>query len=140
MYEIRRSIKIVEQLKIGDEVLDIVIAPEEIVNGYNKAVGDIMTAQRAIAKAQKENRAESTKAAIEQYGETLMRLMNILLGEASTQKILAFYGGNKIEMSSWITPFLTNVIAPKMRDAANTMRNDARAGYRKAGRRGLFRR
>ncbi len=140
MYEIRRTIKITEQLKLGDDVLDIVIAPEEIVKEYNRSVAGITKAQTVVNKAKQAGDPASAKAAVEQFGEAITQLMDVLLGNANTEKIIAFYDGNKIEMSSWITPFLTGVIAPKMKEAAEMMRQQVSRDYRKAGRKGLFRR
>ena len=140
MYEIRRTVKIVEQLKIGDEVLNIVIAPEEITRDYNKAVTGMLRAQQTINAAKTKNEPAATKVVIEQFGDAITQLMDVLLGKANTEKILTFYDGNRVEMSSWITPFLTGVIAPKMKEAAAQMRQQARSDYRKAGHKGLFRR
>ncbi|NLT99001.1 MAG: hypothetical protein GXW96_12745 [Christensenellaceae bacterium] len=138
MYELRRSVKIIEQLKLGDEVLDIVIAPEEIVRDYRVAMASITEAQKAVRKAQQNKDLDSIKAALEQFGDAITGLMTVLLGKENTEKILAFYEGNRIEMSSWITPYLIGVIKPKIDQATTEMQRQARKAYRKAARRRIF--
>lgn len=138
MYELRRSIKITERLKLGDEVLDIVIAPEEIVRDYRVAMASITEAQKAVRKAQQNKDLDSIKAALEQFGDAITGLMTVLLGKENTEKILAFYEGNRIEMSSWITPYLIGVIKPKIDQATTEMQRQARKAYRKAARRRIF--
>lgn len=138
MYELKRSIKITERLKLGDEVLDIIIAPEEIARDYHRALAGITAAQKAVGEAQQTKDAQSIKTALEQFGDAVTGLMDVLLGEGNTEKILAFYEGNRIEMSSWITPYLIGVIKPKIEQATAEMRRRARKAYRKAGRRGLI--
>lgn len=133
MHELKRKEKITEQLKIGDEVLSITIVPEDIARDYNKAIGDIVKAQAAIKAAQKESTPDTAKIAIEQYGQALIQLTSILLGEENTQKILAFYEHNYVEMGVGITPFLITAIKPKIDKAVADMRIRARETYRKAG-------
>ena len=138
MYELRRSVKIIEQLKLGDEVIDIVIAPEEIVRDYRVAMASITEAQKAVRKAQQNKDLDSIKAALEQFGDAITGLMTVLLGKENTEKILAFYEGNRIEMSSWITPYLIGVIKPKIDQATTEMQRQARKAYRKAARRRIL--
>lgn len=141
MYELKRVKEIHEQLKIGDEVLDIVIRPEEIVREYNTAVADIVEAQRAVNAAKKTNKEDAGIAAIEQYGKALVQIMVVLLGEENTQKITAYYDNNVVEMGVEITPYLTGVIGPQIAKAAEIMRMSARANFRAAGRKSrLFKR
>jgi hypothetical protein len=130
MYELKRKEVIKEQLKLGEEVLDIVIIPEDIAREYNAAVAEFMKARNAVRGAQGEAEA---KAAIEQYGKALTAITGLLLGNENTEKIVTFYEGRVMEMGVHITPYLVNVLLPLIKKAAIDMQQRTRETYRKAG-------
>lgn len=135
MYELKRKKKIAEQLKIGDEILTISIDPEAIVRDFNKARAEILRAQGNIEQAKA--RPEELAAAQEYYGAALLALMQLLLGEGNTEKIVTFYEGNYIEMTSDVIGFIADVIIPQIDAAVKDIRKHSAKGY-KNGRKPMF--
>lgn len=126
MYELKRGEQIIEQLKIGEEVITIRIKPLEIAKAYHAAEVDIVKAQDAIRAA------GPTKEALEQYGAAIIKLFEVLFGQENTEKILTFYENNYEEMCLEVFPFIVDVLKPQLDKVINTIRQRTRDTYKKA--------
>ena len=126
MYELKRKKKIEESLKIGDEVLTISIEPEAVARDFNRVRSEIIRAQSQIKSAG----PDELEAAQEYYGAALIALMKLLLGEENTEKVVAFYEGNYIEMTSEVIGYLADVIVPQIDETIKAMRGRASEQYK----------
>lgn len=140
MYELERKEVVREQLKLGDEVLEITIVPDNIARSYNEAVAQLFKARKSVAQAKDD--PALVDEALAMYGAALTRIMEVLLGTENTQKIVAFYEGQIIEMGAQVTPYLADELIPKVKQAAKAIRLRKWKTYRKEARRArrLFRR
>jgi len=127
-YELKRSNVISETLKVGDETLDIVIRPMDIVKEYQSAEADIIKAQDAVRAAE----GKPSQDVLEFYGNAIVRLFGVLFGVENTEKILKFYEGNYDEMSLEVFPFITDVLKPSVDKEIARMRKRTRESYKKA--------
>lgn len=130
MYELKRRKKIIEHVKLGDEILEINIDPEEKAQDYQRAQADIIKAQDAIKEAQKEGKPSAE--VLQRYGEAIVQFLGVIFGQKNTEKILAFYESRYVEMSGEILPFVVDVIKPRMDKAIAAMRGRIRDTYKKA--------
>lgn len=128
MYELKRKKHIEEQLKIGEEVLTISIDPEGIARKFNAARSEVIRAEGKIAQV-KAN-PEELAAAQEYYGAALLALMQFLLGEENTEKIITFYEGNYVEMTSDVIGFIVDIIIPQIDAVIKEMRESAARAYK----------
>ncbi len=130
VYELKRKERIVEQLKIGDEVLTISLLPEEIAKDYVKvqtAIGEARLAADAAKKA-----GEKDDALVERLGYAIIDLISLLLGKENAEKILVFYEQNYIEMINAITPFISGTIGPKVEASIKDMQRRKRDAIKRA--------
>ena len=117
MYQIKRN-RIVEQLEIDDNgtktVLDVDINVDGIMRDYNKAQYAIAQAQRSAQKAKTD---EDTEAAEQAMGDAILALFRVIFGPEQLDQILKIYDNRPLEMLGDIAPFISDVIAPKVREA-----------------------
>lgn len=128
MYELKRAPRIKEQLKIGDEVIDVDIDVENTAVEFNKRRNAVIAAEQDIKKM-RESGEEST-AVLEKYGKAITELLVTVFGVDNTQKIVDFYEGRYIELTTEVFPFVINVIGPKMKSGIEDMRERAASLYK----------
>lgn len=128
MYELKRAPRIKEQLKIGDEVIDVDIDVENTAVEFNKCRNAVIAAEQDIKKM-RESGEEST-AVLEKYGKAITELLVTIFGVDNTQKIVDFYEGRYIELTTEVFPFVINVIGPKMKSGIEDMRERAASLYK----------
>ncbi len=122
MFELKRKGVISTEIKIGDEVIPVIIDIEKSAKRLMKAQAQIEAAQR-IKKATAENLMQLEAASLE--------LMRVVFGEAA-DRILAFYGGNHAEMISDALPFMQSEIFPRFREYSKQQKKQlvkARRGW-----------
>lgn len=135
MWELKRKSSIVEDVKIGGDVLHINIDPDRVAMEYRAAYADVVRARDAIAGIDRAD-VESLDRATALFGEALCRLMGLLFGNENIERIVSFYDGRFVEMFGEILPFLTQVIIPAMERAIAEMRENWGREYRAATRAG----
>lgn len=117
VYQIKRN-HIVEQLEIEDNgktlVLGVDINVDQILSRYNKAGYAMAMAQKAASTAN--NREELDKAE-EMMGEAVLALFEVIFGEEQTKQIIEFYENRALEMLADISPFIADVVQPKIAEA-----------------------
>ena len=128
MYELKRAPRIKEQLKIGDEVIDVDIDVENTAVEFNKRRNAVIAAEQDIKKM-RESGEEST-AVLEKYGKAITDMLVTVFGVDNTQKIVDFYEGRYIELTTEVFPFVINVIGPKMKSGIEDMRERAASLYK----------
>lgn len=135
MWELKRKNNIVEDVKIGGDVLHIDIDPVRVAQEYRAAYADVVRARDAIAGIDGAD-VDAIEQATAAFGEALCRLMGLLFGDENMERIVKFYDGRFIEMFGEILPFLTRVIIPAMERAIREMRESWGKEYRAATRAG----
>ena len=117
MYQIKRN-HLVEELQFEDngKTLDISvdINIDSILQQYNKAQYQIAQASIDSKKAADENDLEKAQEAM---GNAIFGLFDVVFGHDQTEKIIDFYDNKPLEMLADITPFITDVVAPRVQEA-----------------------
>ena len=122
MFELKRSPKINEEVKIGDEIITVALDIDEITIRFRKCMADLSNAEKAIAKAQAEKSGDLDKVMTE-YGNATIALLQVIFGDDDANKILAFYENRYLEMTSEVFPFIAQTIIPKIEAAATEKKN-----------------
>lgn len=69
--------------------------------------------------------------AIEERGKCVVDMFVLLFGQQATEKILAFYEDNYVEMLTDIFPFIQEVIIPRLNMVAKEIKQDFRSRFKK---------
>jgi hypothetical protein len=129
MYELKRSKKICEQIKLGDELIEISLDAGAIHSRFIKSYRAVEVAEDALKDVTSDNMT-GTGEKLEAYGNAVAGVLQVVFGEENTQKILSFYEGNFIEMFGEIYPLLTTVIMPKINEVTKRKSENIKALYR----------
>lgn len=132
MYQIKRN-HLVEDLQIEDNgktlTINVDINVDNILQQYNKAQYRIAQAAQAAQKAANDKDMENIEVAM---GEAVLGLFEVVFGHEQTQKIVEFYDNKALEMLTDISPFITDVVAPKIQEAQKRIEES----YRQVSKRG----
>lgn len=129
MYELRRSEKIVEQIKVGDDVIEVNLDVGAIQARFTKGYNELLRAQTALNSITGDN-MDAMSERLEQYGNAVVGVLQVVFGEENAQKILDFYEGNFTEMFTQIYPFIAEVVLPKISDAGKRKADELKALYK----------
>ena len=128
-FRIKRSTKITETIELCNdngeviESLPVVVDVEAIAGELRRRLTSVMTAEKQLKKAVG---ARDYNEAYELYAQTITDVFTACFGKENTERITEFYGGNYIEMSLALTPFIYEVILP----AANRVIAERRAALK----------
>ena len=112
-YQIKKLQKIVEDIELLNDdnsvalTIHVDIVPENIARKFN-------VTQVKLVEAQKKVKAKDDSA-LEEYGEAIIAMFEIVFGEENTAKILEYFEGKYTDMAIQLMPFITNVIQPALR-------------------------
>jgi len=129
MFELKRSEKIVEQIKLGDEIIEVNLDAGAIQARFTKGYNELLRAQSALNGATSDT-LDAVSDKLEQYGNAVVGVLQVIFGEENTQKILAFYENNYTEMFTQIYPFIGEVIIPKISEASKRKAEELKALYK----------
>lgn len=117
MYQIKRN-HIVEELEIEDNGktlhIDVDINVDNMIKAYTNAQYKI--AQASINAKQATEDKDVSKAE-EAMGNAVLGLFEVVFGAEQTQKIVDFYDNKALEMLGDIAPFISDVVAPRFKEA-----------------------
>ena len=117
MYQIKRN-HIVEELEIEDNgkvlKLSVDINVDTMLRVYNNAQYKIA---QASVDAQKAADEKDMSKAEEAMGNAVLGLFEVVFGTEQTEKIVEFYDNKPLEMLGDIAPFISDVVAPKFKEA-----------------------
>lgn len=117
MYKVKRN-HIVEELEIEDNGktlhIDVDINVDTMLKAYNNAQYKI--AQASI-DAKKASEDKDVSKAEEAMGVAVLSLFEVVFGAEQTQKIIDFYDNKSLEMLGDIAPFISEVVAPRFKEA-----------------------
>lgn len=132
MYQIKRN-HIVEELEIEDNgktlKINVDINVDSMLKAYNKAQYKIAQASMDAKKAAEE---KDMSMAEEAMGNAVLGLFEVIFGEEQTKQIVDFYDNKALEMLGDIAPFITEVVAPRFKEAQDRISES----YRQVGKRG----
>ena len=118
MYQITRKNRIKETLQLchenGDvaEEINVDLNVDVIAGRMNKAYEALGMAQNALGAN------TNSPELLEQFGNAVMAVFDVIFGEDGRKRIVAFYENNYTEMLLDLFPFINNEIMPKIREAS----------------------
>lgn len=131
MYQIKRK-HIVEELEIEDNgktlKLAVDINVDTMLKAYNSAQYKIAQASNAVKAAAND---KDMSACEEAMGNAVLSLFEVIFGEDQTKQIIEFYDNKALEMLGDIAPFISDVIAPRFKEAQDRIAES----YRQVNRR-----
>ena len=114
MYKIKRQSHIKEQLQIEDNgqelILDVDICVDDIMRDYVELGSRLNSLRQALQQ-------ERTDELIEEFGRTVTAYFVLFFGEDQTEKLLKLYAHRYHEMLLDVTPFLQDVVVPRIVEA-----------------------
>ena len=119
MYQITRKNRIKETLQLchanGDvaEEINVDLNVDVIAGRMNKAYEALGMAQNALGAN------TNSPELLEQFGNAVMAVFDVIFGEDGRKRIFAFYENNYTEMLLDLFPFINNEIMPKIREASD---------------------
>lgn len=123
MYKVTRN-HIVEELEITDsgksKVFSVDINVDEILSRYNQTQYKIAAAAEAAKKAKA---PDDMQKAERDMGEAVLGLFELIFGADQTKEILEIYDGRSMEMLGDISPFIADVIVPKVHEAQERLQS-----------------
>lgn len=134
MYQITRKNRIKETLQLchanGDvaEEINVDLNVDVIAGRMNKAYEALGMAQNALGAN------TNSPELLEQFGNAVMAVFDVIFGEDGRKRIVAFYENNYTEMLLDLFPFINNEIMPKIREASEQRKQqliDAAKGTKK---------
>lgn len=132
MYQIKRN-HIVEDLEIEDNgktlQIKVDINVDTMLKAYTNAQYKIAQASIDAQKAAEEKDMEKAEEAM---GNAVLGLFEIVFGPEQTKKIIKFYDNKSLEMLGDIAPFISEVIAPRFKEAQDRIKES----YKQVSRRG----
>ena len=143
-YQVKRSKKITETLELVDaegkivEVISIDLDVDTVARQISKDHIELVkagTELQEISKSIKDQENPKLQEMMEKYGNAVIKLFNTVFGEENTTKIVNFYENRYVEMSWEVTPFVVNVVLPRVREVAQSARKEVIDKYNRKERR-----
>ena len=137
-YQIKRSEKITDTLELCDEGgnvvtrLDITVDIDSIAAELRKRLVNVQTAEKLLKKAASQ---EDYAEAYGLFGQTVNDVFSVCFGAENAKRITEHFGGDYIEMSLAVVPYIYEVVLPKVNDSLQRRREQLRSIYRGKGRR-----
>ena len=133
MYQIKRN-HIVEELEIEDNgktlQVNVDINVDNMLKAYNNAQYKIAQASLDAKKAAED---KDMSQAEEAMGNAVLGLFEVIFGEEQTKKIIEFYDNKALEMLGDIAPFISEVVAPRFKEAQDRIADR----YKQVSKRGI---
>ena len=136
MYELKRSKKIFEEVKIGDDILTVNISADTALKEFNKNFNAVVAAENQLKQLTGGTDADIEQA-VDAYSQAVIGLLRLIFGEENTEKILTFYENNYVEMVNEVFPFVLDVILPKVKELMDEEKQKLAARYNRSQRRKL---
>lgn len=128
MFELKRSQRVQEDIKLGDEVISINLDVDSIATNFRKCQVDLIKAEQKL-KSLKQGETDG-EVAIEEYGNALIALLRLVFGEENTAKVLNFYENNYVELSLQVIPFVAGVIVPAVTQSLQNTKQQMAQRYK----------
>ncbi len=145
-YQVKRSKKITETLELVDadgkivEVISIDLDVDTVARQISKDHIELVkagTELQEISESIKDQENPKLQEMMEKYGNAVIKLFNAVFGEENTVKVVKFYENRYVEMSLEVTPFIVNVVLPRVREVAQSARKEVLDKYNRKERRSI---
>ena len=119
MAVLERKKKLVDTLELKNEdgstfaILNIDLDVDRVMAEYNRARNDVIRVQQKI-KTDPQN-----PEILNEYGQAIISVLDVLFGTENTKKLLEFYENKYSELLEMIFPYISNEIEPRMREIVN---------------------
>lgn len=127
MFELKRSKRITEQIKIGEEIITIDLDVETISAQFRKCYADIIIAQDTLATLKPGS--DNYDTVLEEYGTAIFTLIQVIFGTENADKIIAFYDERYVEMGIQLIPYIVDTIIPQINEGIKEIREKAKENY-----------
>lgn len=137
-YQVKRSVKTIEELELADETGEVVekievrLDVDGLAEKASKEYVNLINIQKRVAGMKTE---DVSPELLEEVGSAVLTLCRTVFGEADTNRIVAFYDNNWIEMCTNVIPFVIDVCIPQIRKIGQNKRKNAAKGYNRKMRR-----
>ncbi len=122
-YELKRARQFTESVKVGDEVIPVILDIDSMAADFNRKYNAVIRAEAEIRKHMEAGvTAENMEAVQAAYGNAIVALFELVFGTTGAEKILAFFENKYIEMLTEVLPFFLEVVVPTLNAAANEKR------------------
>lgn len=124
-YQIKRSEKITDTLELCDESgnvttrLDITIDIDSIAAELRKRLVNVQTAEKLLKKAASQ---QDYAEAYGLFGQTVNDVFSVCFGTENAKRITEHFGGDYIEMSLAVVPYIYEVVLPKVNEVVTRRR------------------
>lgn len=131
-YQIKRSEKITDVLELCDEGgnvvtrLDITIDIDSIAAELRKRLVNVQTAEKLLKKAASQ---EDYAEAYGLFEQTVNDVFSVCFGAENAKRITEHFGGDYIEMSLAVVPYIYEVVLPKVNEVVARRRTALKRIY-----------
>lgn len=136
-YQIKRTEKISDVLELCDEGgnvvsrLNITVDIDSIAAELRKRLTNVQTAEKLLKKAASE---QDYAEAYGLFGQTVTDIFCVCFGQENTEKITEHFGGDYIEMSVAVVPYIYEVILPRVNNVLLRRKEQLKGIYHKGRR------
>ena len=128
MYEIKRSARIKDELKLTDGDKVVIVSVDIDIDG---TMNRYIQAQNHIARIKR--KYSGTVEETVEMGKATIGLLEVFFGSEGTELILNHYEGHVLEMLEDVLPYIGSVLVPKLK-AASRDKKDRMIAMHKARR------
>ena len=116
MYNIKKSETFIDQLKVTNEAGESLVM-DIALNINPTVVKEYRALQVRLMDLDKQRQTDPEKSEIiEQIGRAVCDLITLLFGAENFRKMDDYYAGDYVTLLADITPYIWDVIAPKLQD------------------------
>lgn len=119
-FQIKKQRKLIEDIELlADD--DSVAMTLHVEINIDAIAREYRLTQAKLAAAQKKAAEQSTEA-LEEYGNAVIAMFTLVLGEENTEKALEYFENKYSEMAIQLMPFVTNVVQPAIQRSVEEKR------------------
>lgn len=144
-YQVQREKKyFVEDLELLDtegnviETIHVQLDPGSVVENVSRRYLELVRAQQELSSIDGQNPG-SVQDAYAKLGNAVIAMFAAVFGDKGTERILAYYDDNYVEMIKQICPFITEFVMPEIRQMAKDNKQQVLQNYNRKTRRALKR-
>ncbi|POP31632.1 hypothetical protein C3B58_15550 [Lactonifactor longoviformis] len=143
-YQAKRSKKFTEDFELVNEegrvekTIHVELDADDVVRRINEKYIELMNTRNEIVDIKTD--IESNKAmedAFEKLGRATVNLFEAVFGTEDTGIIVDFYENRYLEMTKEVTPFITKVVIPRLREIAAENKRAVLESYNRKESKGL---
>lgn len=130
MYEFKRSGKIEDEVKIGDEMLNICISIDDIAQNFSTRQKELVEAEQYFVELKKQGIEQANlDAAYQFYGNSIISLLKLFFGDEGTEKLVKFYENKYTEIAAEVIPYIAQTFLPKIQESLQKQKDKIKRQY-----------